>query len=420
MRVFFISLVLVFASVLQIFPNHNPRYNQQIDQLLQLVPRGTNFGVLIIDPLTNDTVYVHNATALMIPASVTKLFTTLTAMTVLGPNYMLSTKLLTADKNLRDGVIDGDLIIKGYGNSLFTSDSLRAMVNKLARMGIHHVRGNIIGDDTFFDNEYYRRDWIEDEPGGGNIPPISALVLDRNMANETTVTGKKKKKMRVVRAKMKNPAEATAKALYKALTAAGIVVDGQVTTGAAPAQATEIAASSVRLKDLIRVINKRSDNFLAECLFKTVGAVNSKKEGSAFYAVQALYQFLERHDIVTDGLQISDGSGLSHYNLVTVRSVVSLLEWAYLNLSDFSDFQKSLSVAGDDGTLRNRMHSMDGASNFYGKTGTLNGLSSIAGYLHCKNGNDLIVAMIFEFNQSRARYYKNIQDRIIEALAGYN
>jgi len=78
-----------------------------------------------------------------------------------------------------------------------------------------------------------------------------------------------------------------------------------------------------------------------------------------------------------------------------------------------------LSVAGDDGTLRGRLLNSPAAENFFGKTGTLNGFSSIAGYLRCNDGDDVIVAMIFEFSQKRARYYKNIQDNIIRVLAGY-
>ncbi|MBI5727060.1 MAG: D-alanyl-D-alanine carboxypeptidase/D-alanyl-D-alanine-endopeptidase [Ignavibacteriales bacterium] len=409
-------LPFILTGMQLVFGGNHPTQAEKISQILKEIPSATSYGILVLDPLSNDTIYMHNPKALMIPASVTKLYTTLSAVTTLGNDFLLSTKLYSSDYQLRDGIIDGDLYLKGYGNSLFTTDSLRKMVAVLKRMNIRKITGDIVGDETFFDGEYFHRDWIEDDPGGGNIPPISALVLNRNQ----TMVRKKVRRRRyaMVTASVKDPALHAASVLLAELQSEGISVDGHAVSGKTPDKTRELASSSVRLLDLMKVINKRSDNFLAECLFKTMGAIYSRKEGSAFYAGQALYQFLDRHDIVTDGLQIADGSGLSHYNLVSVRSIVSLLEWAYLNLTSFEEFLQSLSVAGDDGTLRNRMFDVPPGLQFYGKTGTLSGLSSIAGYLRNKNGNDLIIAMIFDYGKFNARYYKNIQDRIIKILAG--
>ncbi|MBI2418994.1 MAG: D-alanyl-D-alanine carboxypeptidase/D-alanyl-D-alanine-endopeptidase [Ignavibacteriales bacterium] len=366
-------LPFILTGMQLVFGGNHPSQAEKISQILKEIPSATSYGILVLDPLSNDTIYMYNPKALMIPASVTKLYTDV--MVKVG-------KLI--DVFL---VCDEDFWLLDY-----------------------------IISTTFFDGEYYHRDWIEDDPGGGNIPPISALVLNRNQ----TMVRKKVRRRRyaMVTASVKDPALHAASVLLAELQSEGISVEGHAVSGRTPDKTRELASSSVRLLDLMKVINKRSDNFLAECLFKTMGAIYSRKEGSAFYAGQALYQFLDRHDIVTDGLQIADGSGLSHYNLVSVRSIVSLLEWAYLNLTSFEEFLQSLSVAGDDGTLRNRMFDVPPGLQFYGKTGTLTGLSSIAGYLRNKNGNDLIIAMIFDYGKFNARYYKNIQDRIIKILAG--
>jgi serine-type D-Ala-D-Ala carboxypeptidase/endopeptidase (penicillin-binding protein 4) len=408
---------LLFIPIFAYCGKSGLEFTTKIREILQNVPAGTNFAVLIINPLTNDTLYAHNVNSLMAPASVTKLFTTLTAMNTMGPNYKISTKFFSSDKNISDGTINGDLYIKGYGNSVFSSSDLREMVQELRKKGVTAVTGDIVGDGSYFDDEYFRNDWIDEEPGAAGIPPVSALVLDRN---HTLIRKKlRRKKYGYVSQNVQNPPQHIAGVLRSELQEAGIRVGGIARTGVTPSNATEVAENHIILSELIKTINKRSDNFLAECLFKLTGAVSSKEEGNAFYASQAVNQFLEEHDISTDGTKIVDGSGLSHFNQTSVRCIAGLLEWAYLDFKAFGDFLRSLSVAGDDGTLRGRMLDSPAANNFFGKTGTLNGFSSLAGYLRCPDGDDLIVAMIFQFQKKGAHYYKGMQDRIIELLAGY-
>ncbi len=353
----------------------------------------------------------------MTPASVTKLFTTITAISLMGPNFQIAVKIYTDSKIPSSGVIDGNLYIKGFGNSLFETADLKAMVQDLKRKGIQKIAGKIIGDDSYFDDEYSRRDWIEDEPGASGIPPVSALVLDRNQ--QTVARKGRRGKVRISRSLVSNPPLHVAQRLREELREAGIQVSGEAISGITPKTATELLAKGPLLKDLIKIVNKRSDNFLAECLFKTTGAYNSKVEGSAFYASQAEKEFLHRNDIVTDGGELVDGSGLSHFNQASVRSIVNLLEWAYTNLPSFDDFVKSLSISSEDGTLRGRMGGSSAAEHFFGKTGTVNGVSTIAGYLKCANGDELIVGIMFEFGRGNARYYRQLQDLIIETASGY-
>ena len=96
-----------------------------------------------------------------------------------------------------------------------------------------------------------------------------------------------------------------------------------------------------------------------------------------------------------------------------------LLEKMYFNITQFEDFYNSLSIAGVDGTLEKRMRKTSAENNFRGKTGTLNGVSSISGYVTNTNGDDIIVCMMFEFKKGGARKYRDLQDRIIEVLADW-
>jgi D-alanyl-D-alanine carboxypeptidase len=92
----------------------------------------------------------------------------------------------------------------------------------------------------------------------------------------------------------------------------------------------------------------------------------------------------------------------------------------YFDLVNFEDFFNSLSIAGIDGTLKGRMEGTAAENNFRGKTGTLNGVSSLSGYLTTLNNEDLIVSIIMEFDRGSWNFYKNIQDEIIEVLAEWN
>jgi len=166
-------------------------------------------------------------------------------------------------------------------------------------------------------------------------------------------------------------------------------------------------------------INKHSDNFLAECLFKTLGAEISGEQGNAFYSTQAILSFIKDNGIYSDGSSIVDGSGISRFDQITVGALAGVLEKMYFDLAHFDDFYNSLSIAGVDGTLRNRMDDTRAGRNFHGKTGTLNGVSSLSGYVTTAAGDDLIVSIIFEFDKKGARFHRNIQDDIIALLAGW-
>ncbi len=408
-------VIFLLLSVIPLFAGESVK--SRITSILAKLPAGVRYSILVINPLSNDTIFSRNISTLMTPASVTKLYTTITALSMMGPNHPLSVKIYSADNTFPEGTIPGNLYIKGFGNSLFSTEDLRGMVEELRRKGIRHIAGSIVGDDSYFDDEYSRRDWIEEEPGASGIPPVSGLVIDRN---ERVVT-RKGRRGRIIssHSSVTNPPLFVAQRLREELKSAGISVSGDAISGITPKGVTQLAEKSVLLKDLIKIVNKRSDNFLAECLFKTIGAFNSKIEGSAFYASQGEKEFLNKNDIVLDGGEIVDGSGLSHFNQTSVRGIVNLLEWAYSNLSYFDDFVKSLSISSEDGTLRGRMYNSLAADHFFGKTGTLNGVSTIAGFLKCANGDELIIGIMTEFGRKGPRFYRGIQDQIIEAAAGY-
>lgn len=387
---------------------------KELDELIAEVPAGTKMAVLIYNPLTQDTIVSINHTQTMIPASNTKLFTSATALELMGGGYLISTVIFSDDDDFSDGTIDGNIYIKGFGNPTFTTEDLEDLVKQLYQSGVKKVIGNIIGDDTYFDNIYSRDDWISEERTNVKLPPISALVIDRN---RTTVSKKRRGRYRNYFVNVDNPPLFAAKKFREKLIANGIEVTGSAVSSQTPDSAIPLVESSIELRDLMKLINKNSDNFYAECLFKTLGAVYSGKQSNSFFATQAILNYIEDFGIYSTGTKIVDGSGISRFDQVTAGALVGLLEKIYFNIKQYDDFYNSLSIAGVDGTLQKRMLGTAAENNFRGKTGTLNGVSSISGYVTNADEDDIIVCMMFEFNKGGASKYKNIQNRIIETLA---
>ncbi len=430
---------------------------QGIERILNTLPASTEYSILIINPDLKDTIYKKNIFRSMIPASNTKLFTTAAAFDLMGPDYKISTKILT------DGVrygnkLEGNLFIKGFGNPLFNESDLDSLIKKLTELNIKEISGNIIGDDTFFDDIYSREDWIFEESANVPLPPVSALTINRNSIQVTLrKAGKKttasvypslelikivntqkgslklvsdkhgialnvpsnlgRRKARVYYVNIDNPPLFTAAMLYEKLLKAGIIVKGLYGTGETPAKCETLCESSITLSYLAGIINKRSENYYAENLFKIIGAQYSKKQGNSFYATQAVITFLERMNVYNEGSSFVDGSGISRYNEVTAASIAGLLESIYYDESLYKSYLNSLSISGVDGTLRNRMTGSPAAGKFYGKTGTLRGVTALSGYLLNSSNQTIIVAITMEFKTRNWDYHKGIEDKIVEYIS---
>ena len=418
------TVTILLICLFPLFAASKEIIKSKIETALSKIPSSTKIAILVYNPLTQDTIFKMNHTESMIPASNTKLFTTATALSIMGGNFSLATKILCDNEKIKNGIIKGNLYIKGFGNSTFTTEDLLSMIIDLKNKGIKEITGNIIGDDSYFDELYTRSDWIDDETANVRLPPISALVIDRN---RTLVQKKIKiRKRKHVRYKIgeyysniSDPPLYIANLLKEKLIENGIKVDRSATKGKTPNDVITLSESKILLKDLIQKINKHSDNFLAECLFKTVGAFSSRAQGNSFYATQAILKFLKDNGIFSEGTSVVDGSGISRFDLVTVGAIVGLLDKMYFDLKNYKDYYNSLSIAGIDGTLRHRMRSSSAENDFHGKTGTLNGVSSLSGYLKTSNNQDLIVSMIFDFKKGNANYYRGIENEIVEILTNW-
>jgi PBP4 family serine-type D-alanyl-D-alanine carboxypeptidase len=215
------------------------------------------------------------------------------------------------------------------------------------------------------------------------------------------------------------PALAVAGALKYALINKGIEVKGAIDTkhNTNKAKYNVIAEFRRPLMELINICNKESDNFLAENIFKIVGAyagdnINTSNKSRA--VKRLIYDSL---GIDFKNCQINDGSGLSRRNLVTTRALIAtLIKSQYLPFAD--KFYNSLAVAGTDGTLYKRMIGTAAEKNVVAKTGTLRNVSSLAGYVYTRDEELLAFSMIF--NGPYVYNYKALENKIAIFLANLN
>ncbi len=221
-------------------------------------------------------------------------------------------------------------------------------------------------------------------------------------------------------ANIKNPDLVAAGLLKKQLSKKGIVISGQLLRGRLNSNfkandKNTIAEFKRPIYDLVKVVNKFSDNYIAEHLFKFNGAAFGFCENNASGACKLLNKMTDSLCIPFKNCQLNDGSGLSRRNKLTTESEIKLLEVALKNKS--LKFDSTLSIAGYDGTLRHRLIGTKAQNNLHAKTGTLKNVSALSGYVNSLDGETLIFSFIF--NGPNVGSYKQIENKIGEALANY-
>jgi serine-type D-Ala-D-Ala carboxypeptidase/endopeptidase (penicillin-binding protein 4) len=371
---------------------------------------GPNSGAYVYDLTKATTLFSERAEVPHPPASVEKLYTATTALELMGPEATLATSVLGTGHSGPGGRWEGNLYLKGGGDPTFGSAFFvasryygqGATVTKLAALvkasGIREVTGSVDGDESWFDS-------LRGEPSSGYAPDpelegeLSGLSFNRGETGSESG--------------LHAPAAYAALQLRGALRAEGIKVHGG-SAAVTPASATVVATeASPNLATLLGLTLPPSDNFFAETLIKDIGA---RFGGAGTTAAGAA---VVRSTIAKDfGLHpyLIDGSGLSHSDHTTPKQVVELLtKLAHSPLG--TTLRKDLAVAGHTGTLSERMRGTLASGRCQAKTGTLNGVSNLAGYCESEGGD--ILAFAF-FNDGIETYEAHtIQDNMAITLARY-
>jgi len=424
--------------------------------LASLVRNATNsgsWGVIVVSLTRGDTVFEHNPDLLMLPASTMKLYTAAVALDRFGPAHQFKTEVLRDGMVSPEGVVLGNLVLKGAGDpSLSPRYSgwnagvrpLDSIADQVARMGIKHIRGDIIGDASAFDSERVPAGWRTRYLQASYAARVSALSFNENLAQITvrptsrgavvafsqqvsglslrnTVTVRPNSrsasirvwqdtltqqfrvsgwigaqaKVRTYQVVVEQPERYVAAAFRAALEARGITVGGLVRTGEAASNSVRVTTwASPPLAQLIATMNGESNNHFAELLFRNASRTGGSV-GSAHIANESLRTFLtDRVRADPAAVYAADGSGLSTLDRVTPRSMVQLL--GYTATAPWGEvLRSSLPLAGRTETLRRRMRSTAAQGNLRAKTGTTAEVTSLGGYVTAKGGEELAFSFIY-------------------------
>jgi serine-type D-Ala-D-Ala carboxypeptidase/endopeptidase (penicillin-binding protein 4) len=375
----------------------------------QMRGAGAYSGAYVVDTAAGKPLFSWKATAPRVLASNVKLFTTAAALDRFGVDGTFETEVLTDGEINPDGVLKGDLWLRGGGDPAFgtlayvrkhygpAAGSVEHLVDQLSALGLTAVRGGVHGDESRFDairgvhdSGYRVSPWVG---------PLSALTF--NHAYGT-------------RGFQSSPAGYAATWLRKTLKADGITPGHAAANSSAPADSVVLAkVESPPMSTLVRITNKDSDNFFAETLLKDIGR-EAGGVGSTSAGVRAVRSFAAGAGAQ---LQLIDGSGLDHGDRASPQDVVKLL-LRERESPEFPALFASLPIAGVDGTIHDRMRSRPARRNCRAKTGSLIGVSALSGFCTTRSGRS--VAFSFLMNGISVSYARRLQDRMAQAIAGWS
>lgn len=324
----------------------------------------TTSSAIALDLHTGKVVFRRNATRALIPASNEKLAVTYAALTELGPWFRIETTVL-GEGELDGAVWRGDLVLKGYGDPTLSTGDLRGLVRQLRAAGIRKVTGRIVGDESFFDSRRVVRGW-KSWYYLNESAPLSALTVDR-----TVYAGRLSR----------DPALAAAATLRAELRRLRVAVAGAAVTGRAHPDALPLASTlSPSLQEILRFMNRESDNFTSELILKQLGTLDGRR-GTTARGARVVRRALAEAGVPLAGVRIADGSGLSSSNRLTAKALITLLQLAWADAELRPAFVRSLPIAGRNGTLQRRMRRRPAAGRVAAKTGTTSLASALSGFV---------------------------------------
>lgn len=440
-------------------------------------------GVLVksLDATGEEAVwYEKEADLLLTPAASIKLLTSAAALEALGPDFSYKTEIYGATALPANGIVNGSLYVKGHGDpTLHTEDaphaqngvSLESIAAWLKENGVKRISGDLVLDESYFDQERLGLGWTWEDENEAFSPRLGALSANKGTVmlvyrpgaeagspvqvqlypqtsylevnNEAiTVDDSQQKTIVIERERGTNrlrisgnlpvshaggakgipveePALYAGTLLKEKVAEAGIEIspNSRVVTGTVPAEAVKWTEfSSPPLSDIVWEMNKNGDNFYAEMILKTLGAVN-KGEGSAASGAEVVQEVVQAL-----GGQINfdmvDGSGLTRYNLMSPRHTVAVLE-GISKEDTFDWFVDSLSVAGVDGRLKDRLIGTNAQGNLSGTIGSLTDVDTMSGIVTTKNGERLAFSILINGYAANGDLPSKLLEQVADILASY-
>nr|WP_281419574.1 D-alanyl-D-alanine carboxypeptidase/D-alanyl-D-alanine-endopeptidase [Bacillus alkalicola] len=452
---------------------------EQLDEFLQDERLDHALAAVHVRSEVGEEIYSFHGDKSAVPASGQKVLVGAAALDTLGRDFSFYTGVYTVSEQI-GSVLEGNLFLKGTGDPTIQAEDYQKLAEEIAKLGITTIRGDVIADDTYFDdirlsidlswaNEKYvygtqvsaltlspTRDYdagsvmVEIRPGAeigedaiisvypdtdyvtivNNVETVatggtSHIEWDREHGNNTIhYDGTLTHNATVYRnwVSVWEPTELVLQLFYEALIDNGIKIEGEGRLGDTPTGAQELAHHvSAPLEDLFYPYMKLSNNSIGEILTKTMGKV-VHDEGSWEAGLQVVEDYLRSAGLNMNGIHLRDGSGMSHLNAIPPEEMTKLLhtvkeeEWYDL-------FYDSFPIAGTSnrnigGTLGYRMGGTAAEGNVRGKTGSLTSKASLSGYVTTQDEEELMFSIVLN------NYFHNnaiaIIDHIVVRLAEYS
>lgn len=443
-----------------------PRMEASINQALkQKGLSKSKVGVHVVDLATGAVLYAHNANVPMNPASNMKLVTSAAVLDAFGPSRTFTTRVIA--QKVQGTKVVGQLTLQGGGDPSLGLQHMLAWAHAMKVRGITHVQGDVVVDASLFDAQDLPPAYEQKQQDGSYRAPVGALTVSYNATGVIVSPGAAGKPAQVRLApdndyvRVENTTETVAgrgsslkvkavfengqtviklsgrvgkdaptrtwrkriddSALYaghvfvKALNAVGITHKGKVRRGKLKAGEVLVAHASSDTARLVGLMNKWSNNVIAEQLFKLLGR---KSESAATFeaARKRVEAFLTTSKISTKGLTIYNGSGLFNGNLISTAQLTSVLRVMHTH-KNAPEYRASLAIGGVDGTLSRRFKSPQTRGNIRAKTGTLNEVSALSGYVKTAGGRDVAFSIVLNDTPTYASRLRGQQDKIAQIIA---
>lgn len=351
---------------------------------------GANVAVAVRDE-QGRRVYDREPQQRLMPASTMKSVTAATVLSTLGADHRFATTVSSTGE-VEDGVVEGDLVIRGGGDPVLTTEDYRRQVypsrpstsiedlaDAVAEQGITTVTGRVVADGSGWSNADvaagWRRSYLDDQ----NARHITRLTVDAGLTVDVDITPDEPVQVELHAAS--DPVSTTASVFAARLAERGIAVRGGTSTTRLPIATGEplAAVESPPVSELLAFTMQRSDNHLADTLLLAASHA-ATGDGSWAAANRTAAAVLDALGVPSAGLQVADGSGLSRLDRVSAAQLADL-DVAMMAGPHAGVWEDSMAVAGQTGTLRRRLVGTPGDGRFVGKTGTLDDVKAVVGHV---------------------------------------
>ncbi len=471
-----IPIIFLLISLI-IFPQDKNSIAEKLDNLLSKnFFESTLASVDVYDLTGNKIVYQKNNKYLMHPASNIKILTSSAGLFFLGPDYYFETTLYYKGE-IEDGILNGDIYVVGGFDPDFSIYDLDYFVDAIDSLGIKEINGNLFADVSRMDTMYWGEGWMWDDDPSTDAPYLSSLNINLNSVDVFLLGMEVGKKAQVILnphsdyfeiynetltippgednsyfisrdwMNKKNTIIAVGKinkrthisgeekpislnvfkpdlyflTLFKeTLERKRIKVKGSLDNFWLPYGAIHVRTFSRPFAEVIKRVNKVSSNLNAEMVLYAMAEKYFGKPATSKNGIKVINNLISMAGMNPEKYRLVDGSGLSHYNLVSAELMLAVLKYMYYEEPDLYEVLiESFPIAGVDGTLGRRMGESIAENKVKAKTGTISGVSALSGYITSRSGKLLAFSILMQNFVNNTSTARTFQDEICKILAEY-